>query len=61
MALPVRKVPFAIKEPLKQELDRLVKIVMPVDVSTDWTSSMVVVKKSNGKIRLCIDPKPLKH
>lgn len=61
VALPVRKVPFAVKEPLKQELERLVKIgiLQPVDVPTDWISSMVVIKKSNGKIRLCIDPKPL--
>ena len=61
VSLPVRKFPFAMKEPLKQELDRLVKtgILIPVDVPTDWISSMVVFKKSNGKIRLCIDPKPL--
>ena len=61
VALPVRKVPFAMKEPLKQELNRSVKtgIVIPVDVPTDWISSMVVIKKSNGKIRLFIDPKPL--
>lgn len=61
VALPVRKVPFAMKEPLKQELNRSVKtgILIPVDVPTDWIPSVVVVKKSNGKIRLCIDPKPL--
>ena len=61
VALPVRKVPFAVKEPLKQELERLVEkgILEPVAVPTEWISSMVVVKKSNGKIRLCIDPKPL--
>ena len=61
VALPVRKVPFAVKDPLKQELERLVKtgILQPVDVPTNWISAMVVVKKSNGKIRLCIDPKPL--
>ena len=61
VVLPVRKVPFAMKEPLKQELDRLVKtgILIPVDVPTDWFSSMAVVKKSNGTIRLCIDPKAL--
>ena len=58
VVLPVRKVPFAIKEPLNQELDRLVKtgILIPVALPTDWISSMVVVKKSNGKIRLCIKP-----
>ena len=61
MAPPVRKVPFAVKDPLKQELERLVMtgILQPVDVPTNWISSMVVVKKSNGKIRLCIDRKPL--
>ena len=61
VALPVRKVPIAVKEPLKKEIDRLVSqgILEPVDTPTDWVSSMVVVVKSNGKIRLCIDPKPL--
>ena len=54
--LPVRKVPLAVKE-----IERLVaqEILKPVDTPTDWVSSMVVVMKSNGKIRLCIDPKPL--
>ena len=49
------------KEPLKKEIDRLVaqEILKPVDAPTDWVSSMVVVMKRNGKIRLCIDPKPL--
>ena len=27
--------------------------------STDWVSSMVVVQKPNGQIRLCLDPKDL--
>ena len=60
VARPVRKVPFAMKEPLKQELNRSVKtgIVIPGDVPTDWISSMVVIKKSNGKIRLFIDQDP---
>ena len=59
--LPVRKVPLAVKEPLRKEIERLVaqEILKPVDTPTDWVSSMVVVMKSNGKIRLCIDPKPL--
>ena len=35
VALPVRKVPFAVKDPLNQELERLVKtgILQPVDMS----------------------------
>ena len=49
--LPVPKVPR--HRPVAQE------ILKPVDTPTDWASSIVVVMKSNGKIRLCIDPKPL--
>ena len=61
VALPVRKTPIALKEPLKRELDRLTDkgILQPVHVPTDWVSSMVVATKRNGKIRFCIDPKPL--
>ena len=61
VTLPVRKVPLAVREPLKKEIERLVSkgILEPVDVPTDWVSSLVVVMKSNGKVRLCIDPKPL--
>ena len=53
VVLPVRKVPFALKEPLKRELDRLVAkgILVPVEVPTDWVSSMVVASKRNGKNR----------
>ena len=61
VVLPVHKVPFALKELLKRELDRHVAkgILVPVEVPTDWVSSMVVASKRNGNIRLCIDPKPL--
>ena len=58
---PLRKVPIAIKPTLKVELARLEKlgIIKPVDEPTDWVSSLVLVKKPNGKLRICIDPKPL--
>jgi len=59
--LPVRKVPIAMRDKLKDEIENLVarKIIAPVSTPTDWISSMVAVNKSNGKIRLCLDPKPL--
>ena len=59
--LPCRKWPLSVRENVKSELERLTKmeIVTPVDTPTDWISSLVVVAKSNNKIRLCIDPKPL--
>jgi hypothetical protein len=59
--LPVRKVPVAVKEKLKVEFDRLsdLEIITPVQVPTEWISAMVVVMKPYGRIRLCIDTKPL--
>ncbi|XP_053405074.1 uncharacterized protein K02A2.6-like [Mercenaria mercenaria] len=59
--MPVRRVPVAMKEKLKRELNQLEKrgIIAKVDTPTDWVSSLVVVKKANGKLRICIDPKPL--
>ena len=58
---PPRKVPIAIKPQLKEELERLHKlgILAPVTEPTPWVSSMVVVKKPNGTLRICIDPKDL--
>ena len=59
--LPTRRVPVAVKDKLRAELDRLVglKILKPVDIPTDWISATVVTMKKSGGIRLCIDPKPL--
>lgn len=59
--LPKRRIPTALYEPLKKELIDLQRrgIIAPVEQSTDWISSMVVVQKPSGKLRVCIDPKPL--
>jgi predicted aspartyl protease len=58
---PARRVPVAIKQQLKEELDYMVRreIVAPETDPTDWVSSMVVVKKPTGKLRICLDPKQL--
>ena len=57
---PVRRVPHSMQEPLKSELDKLVqeKILHKVDISEpiEWLNSFVCVRKTNGKIRLCLDP-----
>ena len=55
---PPRRVPFALKEKLESELDRLEKLEMirKVKEPTDWVSSLVVVEKPNGKLRICNDP-----
>ena len=58
---PPRRVPEALREPLKKELDALVQqgIIIKVDEPTDWVNSLVCVTKSNGTLRLCLDPKDL--
>ena len=58
---PPRRVPVAVREQLKAELCRMVEqdIIAPVTTPTPWVSSLVVVPKKDGKIRLCLDPKDL--
>jgi transposase InsO family protein len=58
-----RRVPVALRDALKEELDKLVgqDILSPVTYPTDWVNSCVCVSKSNGKIRLCLDPKDLNN
>ena len=57
----VRRLPVSMKPKLKEELARLLKIgvIKPLDTPTDWVSRLVVIKEPNGKLRVCIDPKPL--
>ena len=58
---PPRRVPEALKEPLKKELDSLVGqgILAKVTEPTDWVNSLVWVTKNTGALRLCLDPKDL--
>ena len=58
---PPRRVPAALSGPLKKELDSLVAqgIISKVDEPTVWVNSLVCVTKSNGSLRLCLDPKDL--
>ena len=59
--MPPRRLPEPIKNEVKQELDALCrnKIIAPVNTPTSWVSALLVVKKPNGKPRICIDPRPL--
>jgi len=44
---PPRKVPLAMEESVKQELERIVKIgaIAPVSEPTEWVSQVVAAKK----------------
>ena len=58
---PPRSVPVVMQSAYKAELNRLVKegIITEVKEHTEWINSIVPVMKSNGSLRLCLDPKDL--
>ena len=60
-AIPPVQLPLAVKDKLKDELDRIVKlnVITTVDNPIDCISATVVAMKKDGNIRLCLDPKPL--
>ena len=53
-----RPVPYALKQKVENELDRMINsgILEPVEIS-DWASPVVPVRKSDNSIRLCGDYK----
>ena len=58
---PSRRIPHSLKPKVKMELDRMLEmnIIEQVERPTDWVNALVVVEKPNGKLRLCLDPRPL--
>ena len=56
-----RRVPYALKDRVKEELDKMEKlgVIEKVTEPTDWVNSLVIAEKPNGKLRLCLDPKDL--
>ena len=56
----MRRVPHSVVEPLKEELKAMEAkgVIKRVQEPTAWESSLVVTRKSNGNLRVCID---LKH
>ena len=58
IVVPPRKVPFALRDKLEKELDRVetMNVIEKIEKSTDWVNAAVVVEKPNGKLRVCLDP-----
>ncbi|XP_041379666.1 uncharacterized protein K02A2.6-like [Gigantopelta aegis] len=58
---PPRKYPIQLKDELKTELDKMesLSVITKVQEPTDWVSSIAFSRKSNGKLRVCLDPKDL--
>ena len=58
--VPPRCVAYALQKPFKEELEWLQQhdIITPpgMDETAEWCNNFVLVPKSNGKVRLCLDP-----
>ena len=56
--MPVHRVPIALRDKLKEELDRLEDkgVIRKVTEPTLWASNIVCVEKPSGKLRLCLNP-----
>ena len=63
-AVPVicspRRVPDALRDSLKEELDRMesMKVIRKLDINeaSDWVHALVLVVEPNGKLHVCLDP-----
>ena len=58
---PPTPVPFHLKEACKTELDNIEQqgVIREVAEYTDWVNSIVLVKRKNNTIRVCLDPREL--
>lgn len=56
-----KRFPLSMLEKLKVELKDMEEkgIISPVDGPTDWVNNLQVIEKPNGRLRVCIDPRPL--
>ena len=50
-------------EPLKMEIDRMLKLgvihKLHINEATDWVHNLVLVRKPNGKLCVCLDPRTI--
>ena len=58
---PSRTVPESLKSAVKAELDSLQHrgVIEVVQKPTDWVNQMSIAQKKSGKVRICLDPRPL--
>ena len=59
--MPPRRLPIGVRDKVAAELQKMeaAGIITPVTEASSWVSALLVVSKPDGRIRLCIDPKPL--
>ena len=58
VAQHVRRIPFGLREKVDAKLDELLELEFMVEVPEGplgWISPLVVVLKSDGEVRVCVD------
>ena len=61
---PPRRVPIAMKDKFKQELESMeaqdiISIYDGRDISLEWLNPFFIIKKPNGSLHICLDPTDL--
>ena len=56
-----RRIPVVVRLLLKEELNRLTRlgVIEPFKNPTPWVSQLVLTRKKNGALRICLDPHEL--
>ena len=58
--MPQRRVAYTLQELLKEEQERLqgLQVIVPLGFheTSEWYNSFMLVPKTNGKVKLCLDP-----
>ena len=59
--LTPRHIPLPLRPQVEDELRRMEQagVISKVSEPTEWCAEMVVFPKKNGKVRVCVDLKPL--
>ena len=59
--MPLRRLPEPIKEKVRLELKQMCRdgVIEPVSEPSAWISALLVVTRPDGRVRICLDPKPL--
>ena len=56
---PLRRIPFAYRDEVKKDLKAMIEDGIIEKSSSQWASPLVIVRKSSGDLRICVDYRKL--